>query len=198
MKRWFGAGLLVLATSISGRAANETWKIVAADNLNVAVAESITTVENFTARTNKVSGTITFDREAKTGSGTITIDGRSFTTGVPLRDEHMASKDWLNFAQNPDIRFATTRVKYVGGDNYNVTGAFTLNGITKVIATSASVRLTEANEVTRNMNVSGDVIAFTTTFKIKLSEYGVKHPLVQAGRVNDDLKITLRAIASNQ
>jgi polyisoprenoid-binding protein YceI len=110
-----------------------------AENLNVMTVESETALENFTGRTNKITGSINFDAASKTGAGTIIIDGSTIDTGVPLRNEHMRSADWFNFDKNKEIKFVTTRVRNISGDNYSISGNLTLRGVTKAITTTAKV-----------------------------------------------------------
>ena len=187
-----------LAIAGFSSAANETWKIVANDALNVATVENKTDIENWTGRTSKVSGDIVFDRNAKTGSVSVVVDGSSITTGVALRDEHMRGADWLNFDSNKDIKFVSTRVRNTGGDNYSVTGNLTMRGITKAVTATGSLKLTAASQATERMGIKGDVAALSAKFSVKLSDFGVKHPAIQSGNVNDKLDIALRVIATNK
>jgi polyisoprenoid-binding protein YceI len=165
---------------------------------NVATVESETALENFTGITRKVSGSITFDATARSGSGSIIVNGASIDTGNATRNDHMRSKDWLNFGATPDIRFQTTAVKNLSGDRYQISGNITLNGVTKPVSAEGTVRLTTANQVTQQMGIKGDVLALNIRFALKLSDFGVKSPAIAAGRVNDELQVTLRAVASDK
>lgn len=80
------------------------------ENVNVVTVESETAVENFTGRTNKVRGSLTFDPQAKAGGGTVIIDGASIDTGIAARNGHMRGSQWLNFDKTPDVKFTATRV----------------------------------------------------------------------------------------
>ena len=84
---------LLLASAV---AAPLKYAVTDLDNVNVMTAENETDIENFTAITNKISGTVTFDAAAKTGSADLTVDGASIKTGVPARDGQMVSKDCRN------------------------------------------------------------------------------------------------------
>jgi polyisoprenoid-binding protein YceI len=168
------------------------------DAQKVFTIESETDIENFTARTNKINGNVQFDPEAKTGSADITIDGASIDTGVALRNEHMRSADWFNFDKNPEVKFVTTSVKNSGSDKYRVTGNLTLNGITKTVSSSATVRYTKANDVTKGIGYAGDVVAIVAKFKINITDFGVKHPAITAGRVAKELDATIKFVSSAQ
>lgn len=168
------------------------------DNLNVMTVESETDLENFTGRTSAVSGTVTFDPAAKTGSANVVVNGKTISTGVAGRDGHMRGPGWLNFDAVPNVRFQTTAVKWLKDDTYEVRGNLTLNGVTKPLTTTATVKLTSANDTTRSMKLGGDALAVTTKFSIKLSDYGVTNRTITAGRVSNVLPITLKFIASNK
>lgn len=184
---------LLLASAV---AAPLKYAVTDLDNVNVMTAENETDIENFTAITNKISGTVTFDAAARTGSADLTVDGASIKTGVPARDGHMVSKDWFNFAANPTIRFKTTGVTWVSGDTYKVSGTLTMNGVTKPVSTTARVKLTPANDVTRGMKIPGDALAVSLKMSVQLSDFGVQHPAIKAGRVGNTLPISLKFIAS--
>lgn len=192
--------ILILSALLFGSAfaAPTTYTVAPLDHVNIVTAENETDIENFTAVTNKITGTIVFDPAARTGSADLSVDGASIKTGVTLRDEHMRSKDWFNFGANPRITFKTTSVRYVSGDNYRVTGNLTMNGVTKAVTTTARVKLTPANDATKASGIAGDALAVSLKFNVKLSEFGVKHMAVQAGRVQDTLPVTFKLIASNK
>jgi polyisoprenoid-binding protein YceI len=191
----------VTAIGITAFAAATKYTVPTAEQFaaqNVFTIESETAIENFTARTNKVSGSVDFDASAKTGSATITVDGASIDTGVALRNEHMRSADWFNFDKNPEVKFVTTSVKNTSGDKYAITGNLTLNGITKKISSSATVRLTKANDMTKMIGFGGDAVGIVAKFKIKITDFGAKHPAIAGGRVAETLDATLRIVASDK
>ncbi len=191
-------GALALTTLMSARGATEVWKVVERDNLNIAIAESETDVENFTARTSKIKGTFNFDREAKTGTGTITVDGASLDTGVERRNLDMKTAAWLNFEKEPEIKFQATRVQWMRNNDYRITGTFTMNGVTKAMITVATLKVTNANAATASARIAGDSLALNAKFPIKLSDYKITNPSIAAGRVSDTLDITIKAIATNK
>jgi polyisoprenoid-binding protein YceI len=194
----FTAAIAALSISLAANRAFIVPTDAKFDAQKVFTIESETDVENFTGRTNKISGTVQFDPEAKTGSASIVIDGASIDTGVPLRNEHMRSADWFNFDKNPEVKFVTTSIKNTSGDKYRVTGNLTLNGITKSLTSAATVRFTKANDVTKGIGYAGDVVAIVAKFKVNITDFGAKHPAITAGRVNKTLDATIRFVSSAQ
>jgi polyisoprenoid-binding protein YceI len=177
-------------------AAAQTFRI--AGERNLATVESQTSVENFTGRTNKVTGEIRFDPQAKTGSGVIVVDAMSITTGIGGRDSNMRSASYMNFAQHPQIRFETTSVKHKSGDEYEVMGRMTMSGKTVMITTAATVRLLEASNATRELGLEGDVVNLRTRFEIKLSDFGVELKGQSARSVSSTPTVQLNVFASNK
>jgi polyisoprenoid-binding protein YceI len=192
------AGIAALSVSLAASRVFTVPTDAKFDAQKVFTIENETDIENFTARTNKISGTVQFDPEAKTGSASLVIDGSSIDTGVALRNEHMRSADWFNFDKNPEIKFVTTSIKNTGGDKYRVTGNLTLNGITKSLTSAATVRFTKANDVTKGIGYAGDVVAVVAKFKVNITDFGAKHPAIDAGRVNKILDATIRFVSSAQ
>ncbi|MVN89117.1 YceI family protein [Deinococcus sp. HMF7620] len=196
MKRLIVLSLTALTLPLAS-AAPVTYTVVSgATQLNLMTVESQTSVENFTGRTSKVSGTLRYDAAAKSGSGTVTVDGTSITTGNGMRDTHMKSADWLNFDRAPAVTFKTTSVKLMSGDKYTVTGTLTMNGVTKNVTSTATVKQTPASSATKAAGLKGDVLAVSTSFPVKLSDYGVKNSRI-GGQVNDTLTVSLKFVASS-
>jgi polyisoprenoid-binding protein YceI len=157
----------------------------------LAQVESATELETFTGRTDKVTGTLMFDPGKRTGSGRIVVDAKSIDTGIPLRNDHMQSGQWLGTEANPNITFETTRVQFVRGDQYRVTGRFTMKGVTKTVTTVATVRHQKATDATRKAGFKGDVLQVRANFTIKLSDYGITISGPATGKVANTVRIGL-------
>ncbi len=65
-------------------------------------------------------------------SFTLEINPASMDTNNQKRDEHLRSPDFLNVKQFPAMNFKSTGVRPVKG-GYEVTGDFTMHGVTKSI-----------------------------------------------------------------
>lgn len=196
MNKTLSTFALVLAASLSV-AQPRTFKVVT-DKLeyrNLATVESVTDFETFTGRTPKVTGSLLFDLAKKTGSGTIAVDVASIDTGIALRNDHMRSAQWLDTEKHATIKFQTTKVSHVSGDKYRVTGQFTMRGVTKTVTTDATVRFRKNSAETKAAGFDGDVILLQTAFKVKLSDFGIKIPSQAAGKVANDVSISVKAYA---
>jgi len=84
---------------------------------------------------NKISGSLQFDPATPTlGTVAIEIESASIHTGIPKRDEHLRSPDFLAVDKYPLIQFKSTRVEPVALNGYILTGDLTIRGITRSVA----------------------------------------------------------------
>ena len=84
-------------------------------------------------RFNEASGMFSIDRENPSKSTfELTIKVNSVDTANKTRDEHLLQADYFDAKQFPTIEFKSTSTKAIEG-GYQVTGNFTMHGITKKI-----------------------------------------------------------------
>ncbi len=79
------------------------------------------------------SGSITIGESPETSSVVVSIDAASIDTGVPDRDNHLRSPDFLDVVTHPTIDFVSTAVRAQGGTSYKVDGTLTIRDITKPV-----------------------------------------------------------------
>jgi polyisoprenoid-binding protein YceI len=198
MKHAVIAGLISSAVIVAGIAFANAQTFRIGGDRNSAVVESNTSVENFTGRTNKVTGEIRFDPQARTGSGVITVDAMSITTGIGGRDANMRNANYMNFQAHPQIRFEATSVRYKSGDNYDVVGRMTMSGKTVNLTVPVTLRLIQAGSATKELGFEGDVVNLRTSFPIKLSDFGIQLKGQAATSVSSTPTIQLNVFASNK
>jgi len=140
----------------------------------------------------KTSGTIVYDRAAKTGSVDIVIDAKSVNTGYPLFNEHIQGEDFFDTAKYPTITFKSTAVKFDGDKPVTVEGNLTLKGITKPV----TLTLTSFQAMPHPI-MKKDAIGANAVTKIKRTEFNMGK---YAPYVSDDvtLDIAVEAVAANK
>ena len=80
------------------------------------------------------SGTIDLDREhPERSTVSARIDVESIDTGIAKRDTHLRSADFFNVAKFPQITFKSSAVKRTSDQAGDVTGDFTMHGVTRRI-----------------------------------------------------------------
>jgi polyisoprenoid-binding protein YceI len=135
------------------------------------------------SRFDKVSGTVTLDRAAKTGAVDVLIDAKSVDTGSSLFNEHIQGEDFLNTAKFPSITFKSTSVKFNGDNVASVDGALTIKGVTK------PVTLTVASfKCMMHPMLKKEACGATATAMIKRSDFNAGQ---YAPAVGDELTLTL-------
>jgi len=65
------------------------------------------------------------------------LDVYSFDTNNIERDEHIKSKEFLDADNFPEIKFESTSLKKIHGDDYKLTGNITIKGVTKEVELDA-------------------------------------------------------------
>ncbi len=95
---------------------------------------------DMTGRFDRMSGKITMDAAAKSGSVDLAIEAASISTGDSdkgsrprSRDEHLRSPDFFNVAEFPRITFKGAAAKWTGDAPGAVDGQLTMLGVTRPV-----------------------------------------------------------------
>jgi polyisoprenoid-binding protein YceI len=170
---------------------------------NQAIFYSRTILEDITGVANEIKGNVSFEVEnvSKTLKGKVFVTVKSIKTGIALRDEHLSSSDWLDAEKYPEISFEIKKVNKVveKKDNkivLNVTGDFTLKGVTKSVTSNFTLVYLDENEQTK-MRAAGDLLNVRGKFNIKLSDYNVKGKAIPS-KVSDDIEIEVNIVGNNK
>lgn len=81
---------------------------------------------------NKTTGSITLDREARTGSVNIVMDAKSVDFGHDKMNEHALNEDFFFVEKHPTITYTGT-ITFDDGQPSGVDGQLTLLGVTKPV-----------------------------------------------------------------
>jgi len=139
------------------------------------------------------SGAITVSEDG-TPSVSAEIAVGSVNTGNEQRDAHVKAADFFDVENHPTATFVSTGVR-ADGEDYVVSGDFTLKGVTKPV----DLKL-EFNGVNPGMG-HGEVAGFTATTVLNRKDFGVDvdMPLETGGTViGDKVTITLEIEALKQ
>jgi len=89
-------------------------------------------------RFNESSGTFTLDAESPEKNRIeVEVKTKSIDTANEARDKHLRSPDFFNTTEFPTMSFKSTSFKKVDDSHFEVTGDFTMLGVTKAITTTA-------------------------------------------------------------
>lgn len=127
------------------------------------------------ARFSRARGSITLDRDARTGAVEVEIDAASGSTGHPLIDSFMRAEDVFDTAHFPLITYKSPSIGFNGDTPGWVDGSLTIKGITR------PVRLEIAYFACGlHAGLAREVCAATAVAKIRRSDFnaGKYAPLV--------------------
>ena len=142
----------------------------------------------------KFSGTIEVDREHPEKSSVITtIQTASIDTAIAKRDEHLRSADFFNVQQYPEITFKSRRVKQTGANTGEITGDFTMHGVTRTITLNIQLQgdpVSAAKDQTTRWRV--------TTAPLKRSEFklGWSKGVETVSMIGDEVAIDIQIEAT--
>ena len=124
------------------------------------------------------SGTINVDKaKPENSSVEFVIKATSIDTGTQKRDDHLRSPDFFDVAKYPEITFKSTKVVSKGNGKFDVTGDFTMHGVTKQI----TLPVTFLGE---QKFMNGTKAGFETGLTINRTDYGlVWNKAVESGGV---------------
>lgn len=157
--------LAALTVAANGRAAEEVFVF---DKAHTKVGFRIRhTVSRVEGRFKDFDGTIWMDRENPAQSRVeLTIRAASIDTANDNRDGDLRSATFFDVEKFPTITFKSTKVESKGGDNYSVTGDFTMHGVTKSIVVPV-----QSNGFAKMGKT--EKAGFTIAFPLDRKEYGI-------------------------
>ena len=140
-------------------------------------------------RFSKFDGVITVNaKEMAKSSVDVTIDAKSISTDNASRDKHLNSADFFDTEKFPTLTFKSTGVADKGNGQLEVTGDFTMHGVTKRI-TVPVVALGATKDPWGNTRGGWEA-----SFKVNRKDFGIVWNKVLdngSGMLGDDVEISL-------
>lgn len=106
------------------------------------------------------------DADPSSSTVSVTIQANSISTGIEKRDGHLKSADFFDVENHPTITFVSTGITGSGSD-YEVTGTFTMRGVTK------DITLNMKKEDAPSPDGQSKWRAFRVSGSLDRTEYGV-------------------------
>lgn len=130
--RFLAVLALVTAAAVPVFAETEAFNFDKAHTLiGFRVRHILTKVEG---RFKSFDGTIWLDRQNPAAARVeLTIQAASVDTAVENRDNDLRSANYFDVAKYPTITFKSSKVEPKGNDQYEVTGEFSMHGVTRTI-----------------------------------------------------------------
>lgn len=136
-------------------------------------------------RFNTFSGDFSYDANNLTDAKIqLTIDTNSVDSNHTERDQHLRSSDFLNVAEHPQATFVSTKIVPKAGDNFDLHGNLTLNGVTREVVIAAE-KLGEGTDPW-----GGYRAGFAGSTTLTLKDYAINYDLgPAAATVHLDLTV---------
>jgi polyisoprenoid-binding protein YceI len=153
---------------------------------NTVTFKSQAPLEDIIGTTNQITGQIVFDPKhpEKGGRGEFVVPVASLNTGIPLRDEHLRSADWLDASAHSNIKLEIKEVRNLNPVKVTNESAtydailvadFTLRGQTKRLEFPGRITYLKESDLTKT-KLPGNLLAARASFDVNLGEFGVTGP----------------------
>jgi len=114
------------------------------------------------------SGKVVYDKAAKAGSISVTVDMSSINFGMPKLDEHAKSSEIFDVAKYPTATYTGKFTKFDGASPTEAQGTLTMHGVTKPVTLTINSFLCKQNPMSKKEVCGADASA---TFN--RSDFGV-------------------------
>ena len=192
MKAILLAGALSL-TAVSALAAPVTYNVDPTHTYPSFEADHNGGVSLWRGKFNSSSGTVTIDKEAKTGSVDISIDIASLDFGNDKLNEHaLKEPKMFDVANFPTATYKGKISKWGASGPEEVTGDLTLHGVTKPVTLKINSFLCKPNPMSKKVTCGADASA---TFNRK--DFGVDYGDSFGFKMDTKLLISVEAVKAN-
>ena len=185
--------LLCLATA--AYAAPQSFDFKDPKGINNAGFRLDAPLESINGSANGISGTVSFDPENPGATtGKIVVAAESLMVPNPMQKEHMHSDKWLDVAKYPEITFEAKSLANVKTDGNtttaDVTGIFTLKGVSKEITTPITLNYLPDKLGDRVPNMKGDLLVIRAKFTINRNDFNIQKGQFE-DKVSDNIDLSL-------
>lgn len=119
---------------------------------------------------NSTKGTVTLDREKKTGSMEIIIDAASIDFGHDKLNAHAKNADMFDVEKFPEARYIGKSIKFNGDTPVSVEGELTLHGVTKPVTLTINKFKCIIDGMTKREKCGADASA-----EFKRTDFGINY-----------------------
>ena len=193
MKAILLAGALGL-TAMVANAAPATYKVDPGHTYPSFEADHMGGLSVWRGKFNASSGTITYDKDAKSGTLDITVDTTSLDFGNDKLNEH-AMKDAAMFdvAKYPTATFKGKFANFKGANPTEVQGDLTLHGVTKPVTLKLNSFLCKPHPMTKK-----EVCGADASTVINRGDFGITYGLAAPFSFKPEVKLSIQVEANIQ
>jgi polyisoprenoid-binding protein YceI len=189
------ATALLATVAVSAQAEPLTFDFKDPKGVNNIVFKLDAPLESINGTASGISGSVTADPSSPADvKGKIIVATETLHVPNPVMKDHLHGPKWLDVKTHPEITFELKKVSDVQRDGNsgtaNVTGVFTLMGVSKEITVPVKATYLPGKLKARGGDVDGDLLVIRSNFKINRSDFKI-----QAGqntdKVSEEIDISL-------
>lgn len=184
--------LLAALVSVSAYAAPVKYDIDASHTYPAFEADHMGGLSLWRGKINQTSGSITLDKEAKTGSVNVTMEMSSIDFGHDKMNEHAQSNEIFDVAKYPTATYTGTLADFKDGKPTKVKGSLTLHGVTKPVDLEIKQFLCKEHPMAKKEACGADAYAV-----INRSDFGVSYGAAYGFKQEVTLRISVEAIKAD-
>jgi polyisoprenoid-binding protein YceI len=193
MKNLLAGLALTLLLPVWAFAEAKTYKVNGPhSSLNFSIRHFVSEVDG---RFGEFEGSIKYDKDNPANDAvSFTVKSASINTDNDARNKHLRSADFFDVEKYPTLSFTSTKISAKDANTLEVTGDFTLHGVTKQITVPVTVLGTLKSQ-------QGEKAGFRSTFTINRKDYGVVWNKVLEGggtMLGEEVTITIKVEADGQ
>lgn len=181
------AGLGLMAFSSIGQAADYT--IDPSHTYPAFEADHLGGVSKWRGKITKTDGTLSFDKAAKTGKVSVTMQMKSIDFGFAKMNEHAIGPDIFDTDMFPTAQFVSDSFVFKGDKLVSVPGKLTLKGVTKPV----TLKINEF-KCTMHPFAKREVCGADAEATINRSDFGVDYGVQMGFKPEVKLLISIEAI----
>ena len=133
------------------------------------------------------SGTLEIGDDITSAKAYGTVSVASVDTNEPQRDEHLRSADFFDAEHYPELTFASTEIRPVDEDVFEIVGDVTIRGTTREVILTAELQGTEQDPY------GNERVGLEITGQLKRGDYGMTfNQALGSGNVLVGEKVKLR------
>src|SRR5579864_9445979 len=167
-----------------------SWEIDAMHS-HVSFAVRHLMVSTVRGRFNRMRGQIHIDESHPANSWVeAEVDAATIDTQNEQRDAHLRTADFFEVDTYPTITFKSTKVEAVSGQEYRVTGDFTMHGVTKSVTFDV--------EYGGQSHMAGPRVGLTATTKINRKGFGLSFGALAEAALGEIVTIEIDVEATTQ
>jgi polyisoprenoid-binding protein YceI len=153
-------------------------------------------IETIYGSTNAAGGQTWIDFEGGKAKCRVNVPVKHLKTGIETRDEHLRGEKWMNAAKYPEISFRSGDITKSGktGSKWKAKGRINIKGVMKDL--TADVKIRRIPEKLWKKLGKGEWVKVTTTFDVKITDFGIEIPEGVGPKVSDTWTVKFQVYAT--